>query len=583
MSVNVTLPDAPWPVDTMRRVIHHGLTRLLGTMEQTPDFSCSELAELHYARRYPMMAIGGTDILPAQADYEICINYSVTDELPIAFTQLGRRRLEIRMGTPFPSENQIFDAWRTFDDDASGPPKRIAKEIANAEGGRLTTRAVYFVPADHRWLKHSIGWIAEYAAARGASDLSLAAPANLADDLAAQFPEYDVVVDIDAFEMMEFGIWIIEGFRNHMNQVKAPGNENAHLGKRLFVCDEWGFILPANVAAEGQVQIATGKREVYAHKGVFPKIGYREVPGQFPFPYYFFTTPSASIGRQDEFGFRIDRDIYALAERDENHKLIAVFGGSTTIDLSCTDDHLYTNIIEAKLNAECRGTERDLKFTVLNFGMSEGVVLTSLTSYMLFCHRLHPDIVISHDPVNDLTHGLITDPNLLNKYQITYRSSAETWLQRLMETPEDLPLQDYSKGSTARILNTPDGVIDAYLERKTQFMEIVTGLGGVFLWGHQPMWFSKKPSPYERAMVDNFFASNDFWRDASSKLPQLWQMLEDKPKPPPEQYVDLHAYFSRYGADDDFFHDTCHVTPNGAHAVAQCYFEHIRDHNLKGW
>jgi len=290
----------------------------------------------------------------------------------------------------------------------------------------------------------------------------------------------------------------------------------------------------------------------------------------FPYGYLFRYT---GMGPINAFGHRIDVDLQELADRGPTHKVIANFGGSSGFSMYCMHDEMYTSIIENMLNSYCRENYINLTFTVLNFGQHGNVVLNEMTTFMLFCHNIRPDIVIGHDGWNDFNYGAACDPFLLNEYQICYQHNLENWSQILHNTHDvsvvnpHLPL---------KLLNYPAGIIDAYLLRKRQFRTIVQAQGGVFVWGLQPAWFSKSAlSSQESQWIGGL--EDPHFQDIAPRLLFLFNEALATMKAAGDIDVDLHTGFSRYGAGETLFFDHIHATADGDRRIAEAYFEYIRD------
>ena len=349
---------------------------------------------------------------------------------------------------------------------------------------------------------------------------------------------------------------------------QLPDDMYAPYIKRICMLDKDGRICSCGLLAYVRGRINTDTH-------VFNKLGPKSPEGGFHYFPYGYLFRRTGLVRLNAFGCRINSDFRKLQYRDANHKVIAVFGGSGAFSVHCLDEEMFTFRLEGMLNHYCSKHRIPLKFTVLNFSIPGYVVMNELLAYMLFCHQIRPDYVIGHDGNNDLGYGLVSDPFLLREYNLTYPYNLERWPQILHGT-QDVPTNQPSVPFEP--LNCSQDNIDAYILRKMQFQEIVESQGSTFIWGFEPLLYSKKkPSPDEQMYL--------MWlEECGSPFPNLLhkhipflydqcqkrvQMLEGV------RLVDFHRYFEQFGEDMTLFNDFIHTTPLGDEKIAECYFSYF--------
>lgn len=303
---------------------------------------------------------------------------------------------------------------------------------------------------------------------------------------------------------------------------------------------------------------------------VFNRLAPRTTDGFFYyFPYgYLFRYPG--LGPINEFGFRISHDLHHLEKRGEQHKIIAVFGGSAAWGMYATHEEMFSSVLEKLLNEYCSRQKIPYTFSVLNFGMHGHVLLNEILTYVLFCHRLRPDYVIAHDGWNDFAYGLFSDSYLLDECQMTYQYNLENWSQILHATsrfPTNQPVQKLE------VINLPTGILKAYTMRKMQFEQIVKANGGEFIWGLQPCVYSKTAlSPVEEkaTMVD----SNNPFAGLYEPVKFLYENLDRFMQlPAGASGLNLHKIFAAFGKDVTLFGDHMHTNPRGDREIAAAYLD----------
>lgn len=287
----------------------------------------------------------------------------------------------------------------------------------------------------------------------------------------------------------------------------------------------------------------------------------------FPYGYLFHYV---GLGPLNEFGHRITVDLTTLAGRSPNHKVIACFGGSACWSTFCLHHQMWTQVLQEKLNEFSEKHALGYKFTVLNFGFPSNLVLNEMLSYTLFCHNIAPDIVIAHDGYNDLIAGQINDSFLLGRYQIGYVDVFEEWAQ-IFHQSSDRPLTQPK--DVKRTINPAPSVLKAYVTRKKQFMRLVQGDGGMFVWGTQPGYFSKgELSGEERGRLSVDVQEGSAFREQILAMPHLYDQLTRRLSLPEGALaVDFHTRFQEFGADVELFNDHVHLRPEGDRVIADTY------------
>lgn len=315
---------------------------------------------------------------------------------------------------------------------------------------------------------------------------------------------------------------------------------------------------------------------LYAHAQthVFNRLS-AHVPKGYVYDPYGYVYRMTGHGPLDAFGFRIDADLGALANRGPEHKVVATFGGSTTWSIECIPSETYTAVLERLLNERAAREGNGIRYTCLNFGQSAYAVLNATVAFMLHGWRARPDIVIAHDGWNDLLYGSYVDPYLVRDAAIVYPDDIEPWAQRIhgavgVETTKSAQVPFPLRSS-------PSDVVAAYLFRKEQFRAIAEAAGARFVWGLQPNLHDKRePHAAERALRDPSNPANrDDWRYVRARVPQLMRMAAEACAAAGRTIADLSAGFAGLPADTQHFTDTIHLTPAGDEAVARLYFDHL--------
>lgn len=306
---------------------------------------------------------------------------------------------------------------------------------------------------------------------------------------------------------------------------------------------------------------------------VFNRVGPKSPDGEFYYFPYGYLFKYTGLGPINEFGFRVDGDFMRFADRDPDHKLVVIFGGSAAWSMYSLHDEMFSTRIEDKLNAWCRAAGRRERYSVLNFGMHGHVVLNEILTHVLFTSRIRPDIVLAHDGFNDLVYGMLSDPDLLGSHDITYQYNLEDW-GRILHKTQHVPTNQME--APLGIHNIPQLIAKAYATRKQQFRRMVEDSGARFVWGLQPQLLSKaEMSPLETAYVKSIAPDNPF-STAFKRIGYLYEKFFELVQLPDDvEFVDVHGYFKRFGADETLFGDMMHTLPDGDERIAECYAGHL--------
>lgn len=291
----------------------------------------------------------------------------------------------------------------------------------------------------------------------------------------------------------------------------------------------------------------------------------------FPFGYL---AAHTGLGHVNRCGFRIKKPLEALTDRPSDHLVVAVFGGSTVFSTYCYDHEMFTHRIEAHLKQILQSHhEAPSAVDVLNFGQVGSVVLNNILTWMTFCHRVKPDIVICHFGWNDLALGMVTDPVLLADHDITYAYPFEEWARVLHSTRDEVSTSTHKP---VRIRNNPQDAVGALMRRIQQFSDLVTGTGGRFIAGLQPIAESKSGlHPQEKAVARA--ANNPDLELVFNRIGHLFQMTSEAlAQLQNTTTIDFYRDFSRFGADNNLFADKVHCRPAGDEILGETYAERIQ-------
>ncbi len=296
----------------------------------------------------------------------------------------------------------------------------------------------------------------------------------------------------------------------------------------------------------------------------------------FPFGY---STQYAGLGPIDEFGHRINGKISQYSNREPNHILITVFGGSAAWSTHTLYDEMFSALLEQKLNNYCLDSGVDLKFSVLNFSQPSAVTLNNLITYMLFCFDIKPDIVLAHCGVNDMAFGQTSDRYLLSEHKIAYQFQLEQWAE-ILASGNQVGNDDLN-WEKLPILTYPRQILKAFSFRVKQFEQIVVKGGGHFIVGLQPTIYSKTELSVEEIRWKKDSESK-YWSHVLKNISFLYSELLIKfPNIDCDNFINVHEKFSECEPGLTHFCDALHSSPLGDQLTSDIYFKYIVD-NLLG-
>lgn len=268
-------------------------------------------------------------------------------------------------------------------------------------------------------------------------------------------------------------------------------------------------------------------------------------------------------------GHRIKTSFDFNLPRPHGEHIIAIFGGSTAQGVNVRYDDTFGHQLETLLNTHSANGKG---YTVLNFALSGQMLTDEILSYLFFCDRLRPDIVITLNGVNDLTNALMSDSYLVNEWQFSYRYQDEARAAFLNSAGKnDAPPEQI------HVKNSPHAVIQCYLQRLEQFASFVHMRGIRFISCLQPTIYSKSAlSPLEQSMLSEGKQHIQLLHDIfQQKLPTLMDMLREPLAAMPFETIDFHHIFKQYGSESHFFSDSIHFNAHGEEAVAGEIFRHL--------
>ena len=320
-----------------------------------------------------------------------------------------------------------------------------------------------------------------------------------------------------------------------------------------------------------QVQPAEFDETEHLHldRHVFNRLGPKKWGFEnFPYGCLYMDPESGPI---DPFGFRIQEDYRPLASRDNDHLLVAVFGGSAAFSVYCQINEMFPARLEQKLSLALERVGK--KITVLNFGMHDNVVMQEMMTYLLFVQQLRPDVVISHSGHNDIWYGLRNDPYLVTQHNIIYQQHAEYWsylLHQEGDVPEEIPVE----------FNLKHNILTAMMVRHRQFHELVEAGNGRFIWGVQPLLFDRK-TPHIREIeylddLTKFLKADPRRRKMYNRVASLIAELPSEvDKHGDFEFIDFPSVFADAGPEQELMWDHVHANPEGDEIIADCYTEHL--------
>lgn len=367
--------------------------------------------------------------------------------------------------------------------------------------------------------------------------------------------------DLDSYDIIIF----MEG-RGGKSVLPAKGKNT----QRIYRMDDYSKIDLCYPALD---------KNEYPHlnKHIFNRLSAGLNSGFYYFPYGYLYRLTG-LGPINEFGHRISIDLSSLESRGKEHKVIAIYGGSAAWSIFSQHEEMFAHRLEQKLNNYCKEASLPYFFSVLNFALPGNVVLNEMLTFLMFCNKIRPDIVIAHDGFNDMVYGQASDPYLLNKYDITYQLDIEPWSQ-ILHNSEEIKIAWSS--DTIPIVNFPRAIINAYCDRLMQFQGVVHGIGAAFIAALQPMIYSKKALSSSEKELTEYHLEQGRYSQVFKKMSFLYEKyLEKQPSLCLQHFLNMHNLFYRFGQNDTMLLDVMHTSPQGDEAIAGFYSDYIKEHIL---
>jgi hypothetical protein len=128
------------------------------------------------------------------------------------------------------------------------------------------------------------------------------------------------------------------------------------------------------------------------------------------------------------------------------------------------------------------------------------------------------------------------------------------------------------------VINFPEAIVAAYLERKGQLDRMVKATGARHISGLQPGIFSKRPSTVELESMNN---PNRRWRNVFERVPYVYGLLSEALATQSDLTVlNFHREFKGFSSDQTLFQDYMHTTPLGEQRIAESYSHFIIDRGM---
>ena len=343
---------------------------------------------------------------------------------------------------------------------------------------------------------------------------------------------------------------------------------------KICFAQDSGRILPFNKPID---RIEYPHLETHAFNALSPRGDPALDYGCFYYFPYGYLYRFHGLGKTNEYGHRIGCNLNELEERPDNHKVIACFGGSAAYSIFCLDGQDFPSVLETALNDHCAKNGNGTKFTVLNFAQPGAAVLNELFQWVLFCHRIRPDIVIAHDGANDIGFAREADPALVEGWDIIYQAQLEIWSQILHDPSYTGPRIAVSPDVKEQPKSSPLNAIKAYIERKKQFARLVQESGARFVWGLQPNFLSKGTlSKQEHDWIyENPRVSSTSMTNHQQTVKLFDAIIQSQDTLGADLFVDCHTLFGNFSDDKTLMADVVHTTPDGDQIIGRHYADQI--------
>jgi hypothetical protein len=257
---------------------------------------------------------------------------------------------------------------------------------------------------------------------------------------------------------------------------------------------------------------------------------------------------------ENSLGFRMREDFYKLKNRDKNHKVIAIFGGSSVYDI--------TSIEPFSLKLEKLFRKNSYKVSVLNFGICGGCIMDEISAYNLFAYEIDPDIVISYSGANDFASGQIVEENYIRNH-IIYPKFYSDMALKLSNKEANL----------FNVKNTPFQIIDSYQKRVYFFKRLVEKRGKKFIFVLQPYYFAKKLSIKEKENL-KIFKKNNIGLNITERIINNMKIIYNKFNLDFE-YLNMHEFFYQFNEEKTLFADIVHLLDEGSDIVADKLYYYL--------
>lgn len=320
--------------------------------------------------------------------------------------------------------------------------------------------------------------------------------------------------------------------------------------------------------------------EGYSKHHIFNNLSANSEFGFYYFPYgYLFRYPR--WGKINELGFRQEASSHKALDTYSDKFRICLFGGSNAFSILVKDSKTFAQKLENLLNADDELKKKIGKnFKILNFSQPGNTMLNQIFNYIMFGSLVKPDLVISHGGACDFNYGQISDPFLLNNYNITYVEISETWSKIVHESDKKIE-QDFCDEKSGnfvpvRVKNFPDKIIDSYHQRMIQFKNLVESNSTKFINSLEPILYSKKShSNEEKKNIKNY---NKYYGAVYNNLLKLFDDYQKKYLEGNLEFnVNLHKEFNKLDSSITHFGDVVHTVETGEEIIANMYYKKIQE------
>lgn len=318
--------------------------------------------------------------------------------------------------------------------------------------------------------------------------------------------------------------------------------------------------------------------ENFSKQHIFNSLSSNSEYGFYYFPYgYLFRHPR--WGKINELGFRQETSSHKALTNFKDFNRICLFGGSNAFSILVDDENTFSKRLENKLNQDQNLIKKTKKkFKIFNFSQPANTMLNQISNFIMFGSQIKPDLVISHGGVCDFHYGQISDPFLLNNYNLTYVEIAETWSKIIHESDKEIEQDfcDEKSGSfiPAKVKNHPEKIIDSYHERMMQFKNIVESSSIKFVNSLEPFLYSKKSYSNDEQNIKKTY--NKYYHSVYNNMLKLFDDYEKKYLSQGLNFnVNLHKEFKKLNDEVTHFGDIIHTLAPGEEIIAKMYHEKI--------